>query len=96
MVVASLAQEDLIKRSPRGRKVATILNLLESMNPDDFAMVALIFNDQASQCIKATKKHKLPSAAMATLWSTFHQLWGSHSHISGLQDVKSSLFSASC
>ena len=102
VVVASLAQEDLIKRSPRGRKAAIVLNLIQSMNPGDFAMVAAVFNDLASQCIKATKKHKLPSSAKASLWSTFHQLrcsqtfrrsWNTvlEPHISHIQDLESSL-----
>lgn len=70
--VMALPKEELIKRSPRGQKVSTLLQVIAGVKDIDnisHHLMALV-----NKCILASSKNKLPSAAQASLWSTFHRL----------------------
>ena len=71
--VANLSEEQLIKRSPRGKKVGIILEII-SKNAGSVADIALELMTLVNRCFLAYGKYKLPSAAQASLWSTFHRL----------------------
>ena len=75
-VVLSLEEEELIKRSPRGQKLGIMLKFVQSMETKDISDIAAHLMSLANKCILAGKRHKLPSAAHAAIWSTFHCVRG--------------------
>ena len=74
--VSSLKAEELIRRSPRGKRVGLLLDELNRIEVEKVAEIAISLISKASGCIISGYKHKLPSAAQS-VWSTFHQLRGS-------------------
>ena len=75
--VSSLKAEELIRRSPRGKRVGLLLDELNRIEVEKVAEIAISLISKASGCIISGYKHKLPSAAQSSVWSTFHQLRGS-------------------
>ena len=75
--VSSLKTEELIRRSPRGKRVGLLLDELDKIEVKSVTEMAILLVSQASHCISSGKKHKLPSASQASVWSTFHQDRGS-------------------
>ena len=75
--VSSLKTEELIRRSPRGKRVGLLLDELDKIEVKSVTEMAILLVSQASHCISSGKKHKLPSASQASVWSTFHQHRGS-------------------
>ena len=71
--VSSLKTEDLIRRSPRGKRVGLLLDEISRIEAERVVEMAILLITQASHCISSGNKHKLPSAAQASVWSTFHQ-----------------------
>ena len=72
--VSSLKREELIKRSPRGQRVKVMLDLIETMEQESVAEIARFLILQMNSCLVAGYRHKLTSAAQASVWSTFHSL----------------------
>ena len=75
--VSSLKAEELIRRSPRGKRVGLLLEEVNRIEVEKVAQIAILLISKASGCIISGYKHKLPSAAQSSVWSTFHQLRGS-------------------
>ena len=75
--VSSLKSEELIKRSPRGKKVSLLLEEIDRIEAERVTEMAILLISQASSCISSGNKHKLPSAAQVSVWSSFHQRRGS-------------------
>ena len=72
--VSSLKREELIKRPPRGQRVKVMLDLIETMEQESVAEIARFLILQMNSCLVAGYRHKLTSAAQASVWSTFHSL----------------------
>lgn len=75
--VTSLKTEELIRRSPRGKRVGLLLDELGKIELEKVTEVAVLLISRASSCITSGSKHRLPSAAQASVWTTFHQRRGS-------------------
>ena len=75
--VSSLKTEELIRRSPRGKRVGLLLDEIGKIEVEKVTEMAILLISQASSCISSGNKHRLPSAAQASVWSTFHQRRGS-------------------
>ena len=71
--VSSLSQEDLIKRSPKGKRLGVLLDAVLSLEVEKIADIAQSMITSVNECI-AGNRQKLPSAAQAALWTDFHQL----------------------
>ena len=69
----SLKAEELIRRSPREKRVGSLLDEVNKIKAEKVAQIAILFIYKASGCIISGYKHKLPSAAQS-VFSTFHQL----------------------
>ena len=69
-----LAEEELIKRSPRGKRVGVLLNFLASMDPKSVADVSITLITMLNNCLEVGSRHVLPSVARGAVWSAFHQL----------------------
>ena len=54
-----------------------LLDELNRIEVEKVAEIAISLISKASGCIISGYKHKLPSAAQSSVWSTFHQLRGS-------------------
>ena len=67
--LSSLRAEELIRHSPRGKWVSLLLDEMKSKNLAD---IAILLISKASSCITSGYKHRLPTAAQATVWSAFH------------------------
>ena len=50
---------------------------IEKIELERITEMAIVLVSQANGCISSGNKHKLPSAAQASVWSTFHQRHGS-------------------
>ena len=83
--VFSLKAEELIKRSPRGRRVHLLLEKITNIEAVKVTDIAMLLISKACSCIASGDKPKLPSTAQACVWSTFHQLRGS-SEVKGAWD----------
>ena len=83
--VFSLKAEELIKRSPRGKRVHLLLEKITNIEAVTVTDIAMLLISKACSCIASGDKHKLPSTAQACVWSTFHQLRGS-SEVKGAWD----------
>ena len=72
--VKSLREKELIKRSPRGQRVAVLLNFLKNIEHKSIIdiTISIIFN--VNICLLIGSTHVLPSAARGAVWSAFHQL----------------------
>lgn len=76
--VSSLKEEELIRRSPRGKRMKPLLEAILVTEQDKIASIAVPIVNMVHSCLVAGKKHKLPSASEASVWSTFHNLRQSH------------------
>ena len=76
-VIVALQKEDLIQRSPRGQRMGELLKKMVQIEERRVSGIASCFQVIINDCLLASKKHKLASAAQASLWSTFHRLRGS-------------------
>ena len=72
-----LKTEELIRRSPRGKRVGLLLDEVNKIEAEKVARMAILLISKASGCIVSGYKHRLSSAAQSSVWSTFHQLRGS-------------------
>ena len=70
--VSSLKSEELIKRSPRGKRVSLLLEEIDKIEAERVTEMAILLISQASSCISSGNKYKLPSAAQVSVWSSFH------------------------
>ena len=82
----SLQAEEVIKRSPKGKRVSLVLEQLYKVNDDQerskkLTDVAILLVSRISACVSAGDGRKLPSAKCCVIWATFHQLRSS-------QDIK--------
>ena len=69
-------KQEQIRRSPRGKRAGLLLDEISKSEAEKVADMAILLISKASGCITSRYKHKLPSAAQASMWSTFHQLRG--------------------
>ena len=53
-----------------------LLDEISKSEAEKVADMAILLISKASGCITSRYKHKLPSVAQASMWSTFHQLRG--------------------
>ena len=72
--IKMLAEEELIKRSPRGKRVGVLLNFLASMDHKIVADISITLITMLNNCLEVGSRHVLPSVARAAVWSDFHQL----------------------
>ena len=61
----------------RGKKVSLLLEEIDKLKAERVTEMAILLVSQASSCISSENKHKLPSAAQVSVWSSFHQCRGS-------------------
>ena len=73
--VVSLKMEELIRPSPRGKKLGLLLEEITKAKAD-IADIAVLLISKTSSCITSGRQHKLTPASHTTVWSTFHQLRG--------------------
>ena len=72
--IKSLTEEELIKRSPRGKRVGVLLNFLASMQNESVADISITLISMINNCVVVGSRHILPSVARGAVWSAFHQL----------------------
>ena len=73
--MTNLSKEDLITRSPRGKKVGYLISQLQKeVHRDAMASIATCMSDLVEKCILAGNQRKLASASQAVVWQKFHQL----------------------
>ena len=70
----STRTEEVIRRSPKGKKVSTILEQLGKIKKTLIADVSILLVTRITACIAQGNGRKLPSAQQAVIWSSFHQL----------------------
>ena len=63
-----------MKRSPMGKKVNELLDKVCQMDEGEVDEIATLLVSRIINCIIAGNKLKLPSAARAYIWASFHQL----------------------
>lgn len=76
--VSSLKQEELIVRSPKGRRVRVMLEAIEKIEREKIVDIATSLTASVHSCLTTGCGHKLPSAAQASIWSAFHKLRCDH------------------
>ena len=69
--MSSLADEPIIKRSPRGQAVAKTVKKIKDQQFDGIAVLMLT---QLGNCLYAGKKHRLPSLGEAAVWTAFQRI----------------------
>ena len=69
-----MSSEELIRRSPRGKRVGLLLDEVNKIEAEKVARMAILLISKVSGCIVSGYKYKLSSAAQSSVWSTFHQL----------------------
>ena len=72
--VSSLKQEEIIVRSPRGWRVGLMLSAIGTLERDKIEDIAITLVSGVYDCLVSGSLHKLPSAAQACAWLSFHQL----------------------
>ena len=73
--MSALQEEEIIKRSPRGKKVREILRYLEKhCDRPIFTEIAVTIITKLQSCIDSGNKYKLPSISRGCMWNTFHKL----------------------
>ena len=73
-VLSAIQQEQLIKRSPRGQAVGTLIEAIKKLPPTLTDSITCRITSELYQCLDAGKRHKLPSMAQSAVWSAFHTL----------------------
>ena len=76
--VSSLKQEELIVRSPKGRRVRVMLEAIEKIEHEKIVDIATSLTTSVHSCLTTGCGRKLPSAAQASIWSAFHKLRCDH------------------
>ena len=72
--VSSLKQEEIIVRSPRGRRVGLMLGAIGTLERDKIVDISITLVSGVNDYLVSGGLHKLPSAAQACVCSSFHQL----------------------
>ena len=73
--MSALQEEEIIKRSPRGKKVREILHYLEKhCDRPIFTEIAVTVITKLQSCIDSGNKYKLPSISQGCMWNAFHKL----------------------
>ena len=93
--VSSLKGEEIVRCSPRGKRVGVMLDAIGKLGQEEITDVAMLLVSKVNGCLTAGCKLKLPSAAQASVWSTFHQLCGSQQIKQGWEMFISAHFSES-
>ena len=70
----NLTLEEVMTRSPNGKKVNVILEKVFELEEREIIEVSIVLVDKVGTCIIAGKKTKLPSVAQAQIWTSFHKL----------------------
>lgn len=66
----------MIKRSPRGKDVLTLLHY--TLQSSDVSAISVLLLSRIHDCILLSKKkHLLPSCTQSAMWNAFHRLRGS-------------------
>ena len=73
-VLSAIQQEQLIKRSPRGQAVGTLIEAIKKLPPTLTDSITCRITSELYRCLDAGKRHKLPSLAQGAVWSAFHAL----------------------
>ena len=69
--VSATINEEIIKRSPRGREAQALLLELQKLEPSQISDIAVALVSKTYACIAVGLKPKLPSVAM---WKAFHKV----------------------
>ena len=69
---SSLLSDELIQRSPRGKRVQDVLAFLQSLPKESIKTLAERLIEKLCWCL--TVKKKLPSAVEAAIWTNFHHV----------------------
>ena len=70
-ILSSLANEPIIRRSPRGQAVKA---LLETLQDQQFDGIAVLLLSELGSCLLDGRKHKLPSLGEAAVWTAFQRV----------------------
>ncbi len=71
LCVQTLKQEELIKRSPKGKRITVILDAMEQFVVQE-SVAELV--RRVDMCLTtASQSHYLPAAIQSTIWSEFHR-----------------------
>ena len=65
----NLTLEEVMTRSPNGKKVNVILEKVFELEEREIIEVSIVLVDKVGTCIIAGKKTKLPSVAQAQIWT---------------------------
>ena len=72
--VSSRKQEEIIARSPRGWRVGLMLGAIGTLERDKIVDISITLVSGVNDRLVSGGLHKLPSAAQACVWSSFHHL----------------------
>ena len=72
--VETTANEDIVKRSPRGRAARKILLAIQKLDHFDVSGIAVSLITACYSSITAGFHHKLPSVAQCSVWKAFHKV----------------------
>ncbi len=74
LCIQTLKQEQLIKRSPKGKRIMVILDAMERLVVEKkFEICVAELVQTMDRClIRASQIHHLPAAVQCTIWSEFH------------------------
>ena len=72
--VSATINEEIIKRSPRGREAQALLLELQKLEPSQISDIAVALVSKTYACIAVGLKPRLPSVAQYAMWKAFHKV----------------------
>ena len=72
--VSATINEEIIKRSPRGKAARALLLELQKLEPSQISDIAVALVSKTYACIAVGLNHKLPSVAQCAMWKAFHKM----------------------
>lgn len=74
MCFSKTINEEIIKRSPRGKEALALLFELQKLEPSQISDTAVALVSKTYACIAVGLKPKLPSVAQSAMWKAFHKV----------------------
>ena len=72
--VFNILKEELIKRSPKGKRIGELLECIQDLDHSTIISIASLLISELNKCIECGNKHRLPSVLHVAIWSAFHKL----------------------
>ena len=74
MCFSKTINEEIIKRSPRGKEALALLFELQKLEPSQISDIAVALVSKTYACIAVGLKPRLPSVAQCAMWKAFHKV----------------------